>query len=781
MEPKKKLLFVITEFYKGGAEVALINLFNALSPQEFNIDFIILSQRNNEGSLVDEVPNWVNVCNAGEINQKNNYPGSEKDFLLGGRAAKEFVCGKIYDIAFSYGEWCRLEFVAEMVEAHEKEVWIHTDIVESAFFEEEYFFSYFLTYRYYIFVSETTRKNAIEKYPFIEKKSCVIHNVLDYRKLCADSEAYIPDMNVNALNRFITVANVRHEKGYLRMLDVATELKKRKIPFCWNCIGRFSDTTLTEKIQSEIKKRGLEGQLILRGPMDNPHPYTKNSELFVLLSDYEAWPLAMAEAMMLDVPAVATKTAGASEHIQNKENGILTSFNISAIVEEIEEFIYNGELRNRIKSNVKDFKFRMDGIEDFKQFIDQRIVRRSTMERLNFGHDIPYNATEAAIHLNRYSMVKSLCADKTVLDAACGEGYGSFLMKKWGAASVDGVDIDKDTIEHASKLFASENVRFHTNTVEKLPFPDYTFDLIVSFETMEHVDNPDMFLKEMKRVLKPDGIIILSCPNDLYYYPDESVSNPFHKRKYNFFEFKEFAENYLGTTAEYYLGFAIDGFLNMPISYSTNPSEYKSDSILEMFNYTECRDAICVKQERYINHWNSNYYVGVWGGKSQNQGINTVVFPRETFFQVKDEDIALMKEISQWKEEKEYYEKTIEKMKLDKEDEIDALKCYFASAQEKEYNDLIKKHSTLVMEHERMKMMFELCNKEREALFNSVYSSCDSLMHERNQKEELLRSKEEISSLLVTAQNELNIMKSTKGYKILNFIYRVRCKLGLVK
>lgn len=69
------------------------------------------------------------------------------------------------------------------------------------------------------------------------------------------------------------------------------------------------------------------------------------------------------------------------------------------------------------------------------------------MERLNFGGMEAYNAVEACIHLNRYAMAKSFCTGKRVLDAACGEGYGSFLMKKWGASEVFGIDIDCETIK----------------------------------------------------------------------------------------------------------------------------------------------------------------------------------------------------------------------------------------------------------------------------------------------------------------------------------------------
>lgn len=59
------------------------------------------------------------------------------------------------------------------------------------------------------------------------------------------------------------------------------------------------------------------------------------------------------------------------------------------------------------------------------------------IERLDFGEGANYNAIEASIHLGRYALARSVVRGRRVLDAACGEGYGSTLLKKWGAAFVD--------------------------------------------------------------------------------------------------------------------------------------------------------------------------------------------------------------------------------------------------------------------------------------------------------------------------------------------------------
>lgn len=267
------------------------------------------------------------------------------------------------------------------------------------------------------------------------------------------------------------------------------------------------------------------------------------------------------------------------------------------------------------------------------------------MERLDFSNNTKYDPVEAAIHLNRYGLAKPFCKGARVLDAACGEGYGSYLMKTWGARSVDGIDIDQSSVDEARKLFKDDGLKYTQGSVEKLPYEDHTFDLVVSLETMEHIDDPDAFLAEVRRVLKPGGTVILSCPNDNYYFEQDHAENPFHKRPYTFFEFKELAENHLGTHVAYYLAFALDGFINLPFERRTEPETSKPEDALGLFHYTQCDQALCVPQDRYLNQWNANYYVGVWGRMERANQYSVTVAPRETFIDHKDKDYDLLRHI----------------------------------------------------------------------------------------------------------------------------------------
>lgn len=139
--------------------------------------------------------------------------------------------------------------------------------------------------------------------------------------------------------------------------------------------------------------------------------------------------------------------------------------------------------------------------------------------------------TDATIeHLHRYAIAAELVTGKTVLDIACGEGYGSNLLSKT-AKSVNGVDIAATVIEQATKKYNSTNLSFTTGAVENIPFPDQHFDCVVSFETLEHTDQHEQMLAEVKRVLKPGGLLLISTPEKKTYTDKTGYQNPFHKKE----------------------------------------------------------------------------------------------------------------------------------------------------------------------------------------------------------------------------------------------------------
>jgi 2-polyprenyl-3-methyl-5-hydroxy-6-metoxy-1,4-benzoquinol methylase len=134
-------------------------------------------------------------------------------------------------------------------------------------------------------------------------------------------------------------------------------------------------------------------------------------------------------------------------------------------------------------------------------------------------------------HLHRYALAARWCVNKRTLDAACGEGYGSALLAD-SAASVEGVDISEQAIAHARHRYGNkQGVGFHVADCTTLPFADNEFDRVVSFETLEHLAEHDQLLAGFKRVLKPDGCLILSSPDKAVYSDGQKTANEFHVKE----------------------------------------------------------------------------------------------------------------------------------------------------------------------------------------------------------------------------------------------------------
>ncbi len=152
-----------------------------------------------------------------------------------------------------------------------------------------------------------------------------------------------------------------------------------------------------------------------------------------------------------------------------------------------------------------------------------------TGERFLFGGSSNRTKIDALV---KYIFASFFVRDKKVLDIACGSGFGSFMLAQ-EASEVLGLDLSPEAINHSNENYKKENLKFIIGDAENNELPKDYFDIIVSFETIEHLKNPEKFVEQLRQSVKKEGMIILATPN-------KKIVSPFNKEpigKFHTFEF----------------------------------------------------------------------------------------------------------------------------------------------------------------------------------------------------------------------------------------------------
>jgi len=160
-------------------------------------------------------------------------------------------------------------------------------------------------------------------------------------------------------------------------------------------------------------------------------------------------------------------------------------------------------------------------------------------ERLTIDEDNRSNVIYDE-HLVRYELAARLAAGKKVLDIACGTGYGSNILAQAGAEKVIGMDRSAEAVAEAKKNYQKINLEYKEGDAENIKEADKSFDLAVSFETIEHLQDADKYLAEIARVLSAEGLFLVSTPNREVF----GQKNPFHLKEFTRGEFEAILGKY---------------------------------------------------------------------------------------------------------------------------------------------------------------------------------------------------------------------------------------------
>ena len=301
------------------------------------------------------------------------------------------------------------------------------------------------------------------------------------------------------------------------------------------------DITLSVVGHNESEKiRELASDRVhILGRVDDVTDYYDQNRVFIAPSRFAAGlPHKIHEAAAQGIPTVATSIL--AEQLGWTDAQI-------AIADDPEEFaakcidLYQSQdLWNSMRSGAMDrvasdcatetFDSRLDAIlssREKRQLVAEPLLEW-TGERFLPWIDEPTIAYE---HLHRYAYAAQFVKGKRVLDLASGEGYGADALAR-EASSVVGVDFDETAIRHANTKYGRANLSFLAGSITDVPIPEaHSFDVIVCFEGVEHIDNHKGLIVEALRLLAEDGLLIVSTPNSEIYSESSSDPNPFHSKE----------------------------------------------------------------------------------------------------------------------------------------------------------------------------------------------------------------------------------------------------------
>lgn len=231
---------------------------------------------------------------------------------------------------------------------------------------------------------------------------------------------------------------------------------------------------------------------------------------------------------------------------------------------------------------------------------------KCTGERLLTGYFDRYTIE----HLHRYGLACGLAHNKNVLDIASGDGYGSNLLSS-SALSVIGVDIDPTVIEHATKKYRKPNLQFLTGSADSIPVESASIDLVVSFETLEHHDRHKEMYAEIKRVLRPDGITIISTPDRRFCSDATEHRNAYHVKELYFDEFVELTQRYF-KNIDVYSQRTVFGSLIAKRGGSDTFTMFKGDhsAVTSLENFSDPTYHLCVASDSSLEKLGTSFFDG---------------------------------------------------------------------------------------------------------------------------------------------------------------------------
>ncbi|WP_265427494.1 glycosyltransferase [Chryseobacterium sp. YIM B08800] len=364
MPQKKKILIRIGSLRHGGAEKVLVTFLKNLPQNHYEIDLLLNLY---SGKYVNEVPDWINIIylNKGEMITTNRIQDIPKKAtrVIYQNALKKFptllyngkLKGKKYDIEFAAIHGMRDEILNSPLQSSKKIVWIHNDLSQVKEYTETEIKKFF-GFDKIMVISEKIETLFLElaENETQKQKIVKIYNPLDTEEILSKAEQVVNDYEFDQkVPTFISVGTVFPQKGFDRLLRVHKKLLDEGFKHKILIVGDGYDFENIKKLKTELN---LDETATMLGFTDNPYPYFKNADFYILSSRYEGFPTVLFEAITLKKKIIATEVSGVKEMLNNGELGL--------IVENSEEGIYSG--MKKALSNSEYFEKYTDRLKNYE-------------------------------------------------------------------------------------------------------------------------------------------------------------------------------------------------------------------------------------------------------------------------------------------------------------------------------------------------------------------------------------------------------------------------------
>ncbi|KFE98668.1 glycosyl transferase family 1 [Chryseobacterium formosense] len=360
MSQKKKILIRIGSLRHGGAEKVLINFLKNLPENKYEIDLLINLYT---GMYIKEVPSWVNLhyLLKGEMittNKPNEIPVKafrvlyQKMFLWFPWLLYRFVLkNKKYDVEIAAIHGMYKELLSSPQKDSKKIIWIQNDIFNLKEYTPDAIRQFFKFDK--ILVISNKLKEEMQKVAQSEKeKQAVIKifNPIDKDDTLKKANTIINDYPFSDTTpTFITIGTVYPQKGYDRLLDVHKKLIDEGLKHQIIIIGDGFDF---ENIRTKLNDLSITETVKMLGFRDNPYPYLKKADFYIMSSRHEGFPTIIAEALILNKPIVSTDVSGIKDLLQDGKLGIITPNSETGIYEGMKKILNNQELADHYRKEI---------------------------------------------------------------------------------------------------------------------------------------------------------------------------------------------------------------------------------------------------------------------------------------------------------------------------------------------------------------------------------------------------------------------------------------------